>query len=134
MCLLQWSLQIVHLKKEKQRLTVELAAMAAEANAAVQERNDLLAMHQVRRVCMPWSHELLCSPALVTLPLCVSQGYHSQCRVHTAKPQEAYFTAHVLFNMMQGLGDPHQPMMPAQMAATMSLAGIDKDAVQVRIV
>jgi hypothetical protein len=40
-------LQIVHLKKEKQRLTVELAAMAAEANAAVQERNDLLAMHQV---------------------------------------------------------------------------------------
>lgn len=32
---------------------------------------------------------------------------------------------------VQALGDAHQPMMPAQMAATMSLAGIDKGAIQV---
>ena len=34
---------------------------------------------------------------------------------------------------LQALGDPRQPMLPGQMAATLTLAGIDKDAIQVGV-
>lgn len=39
--------QVVVLKKEVKRLTVEVAAMAADAQAATQERDDMLAAHTV---------------------------------------------------------------------------------------
>lgn len=42
-------LQVVNLKKDNRRLMAELNSMAAEAKAANQERDDLMASHTVGR-------------------------------------------------------------------------------------
>lgn len=71
-------LQIVQLKKENKKLVAEVASMAAELQAASQERDDLMAQQT--------------------------------------------------FDARDGTVP-----VPAQVAATMSLAGIDKDVLQVKV-